>query len=236
MTKERLETGDIMKQAIIYCRFSPRPNADECESNKHQRHRCETYCIFRRYDVIHIFEDVSVSGRKRNRPQLNAAIAALEPGMVLVVDRNDRLARDMLVALTIHHEVEQLRCTIEFADGSPMRNTPEGKLFSNLLSAFAQFERERFAIRTKDGMARKKAEGVWCGRPPYGWRKIKGQNELVKDEGEQRVLSEIVYRNSKGYSSGAIVAYLHGILVTCRGRPWSARTIRRILARKNKVA
>jgi DNA invertase Pin-like site-specific DNA recombinase len=228
----------VVKRAVIYCRFSPRPDADECDSNLGQEVRCKAYCDGKRYEYNpdYIFKDSAVSGGKRNRPGLDAAIAALQPGMVLVIDRNDRLARDMLVALTIHHEVEQLGCTIEFADGSPLRNTPEGKLFSNLLSAFAQFERERFALRTKDGMARKKAEGVWCGRPPIGWRKTKGSEKLTADKYEQKAISMAQHMHHLGFSSEAIAIDVQGECGPCRGKPWSARTIRRILARKPIVA
>jgi DNA invertase Pin-like site-specific DNA recombinase len=166
---------------------------------------------------------------------LQVALGLLENGMVLVVDRNDRLARDMLVALTIHHEVESKGCTIEFADGSPLRCTPEGRLFQNILASFAQFEREKFSERTKSGLAKKKRDGVWCGRPPIGYRKVKGKDELEEDVKEQQAIRYIM-RNCH-HASNCIASDLNKYYLPCRKKPWSARTVRRIIAReKSKVS
>lgn len=222
------------KSAIIYCRFSPRPNAKECESNKHQRTRCNNYCIFRKYDVIHTFEDIAVSGKTIDRPQLTAAISALQPGMVLIVDTRDRLARDMLVSLTIHQQVKERGATIEIADGSPSRETPEGNLMANILDAFAQYDRERFARRTKAGLARKRKDGVYLGKPPIGWRLDEATKRLVADDGEQRVIKDVLYRSGLGATSEEITGYVTSLWGTCRGKPWSARTIRRIIAREKE--
>jgi site-specific DNA recombinase len=220
-----------MKKSIIYTRFSPRSNAKECDSCEKQEERCIAYCNSKGYVELAVFSDKNVSGGTIDRPQLRLALDALQPGMVLVVDRNDRLARDMLVALTIHQEVEKKGCTIEFADGSPLRTTPEGKLFQNILAAFANFEREKFAERTKAGMARKKEQGIWCGRPPFGWTKIKGEGKLVENTSELGVIMEIISLSKRGFSSMDIANRLTSNFVYCRGRPWSERTIRRILAR-----
>ncbi len=228
-----METKTIIKSAIIYTRFSPRPNAAECDSNEHQEARCVNYCLSRGYHGGVVFSDRSVSGKTANRPALNAAIQAIKPGMVLVVDRNDRLARDLLVALTIHHEVEQRGGTIEFADGSPLRTTPEGKLFQNLMAAFANYEREKFSERTKAGLARKKASGVWCGRPPIGWKKMKGQDALIVDEDEMECIREIFRCSSCGHTSATIADHLNAVAGLIRCKRWSARTIRKILTRKS---
>ena len=225
-----------MKKSIIYTRFSPRSNAKECDSCEKQEERCITYCNSKEYVELAVFSDKNVSGGTIDRPKLRLALDALQPGMVLVVDRNDRLARDMLVALTIYQEVELKGCTIEFADGSPLRCTPEGKLFQNILAAFANFEREKFAERTKVGMARKKEQGVWCGRPPIGWRKIKGQDKLVENEPEQLMIESLLARHNDGMKSQEIADSLNRLYHCVRGRHWSARTVRRILAKNSKVS
>jgi len=228
-----------MTQAILYARFSPRPDQDESKSNEKQIALCRVYCSRMNYEIADEYSDKAVSGKTLHRPGLSKALFSLRPGMVLVVSHNDRLARDLLVALTIRQQVKDAGCTIEFADGSPTTETAEGTLLQDILAAFSSYERERIALRTKDGMARKKAAGVWCGRPPYGWRKIKGQNELVKDEVEQEAIRLIQHESSLGFSSDWIADFLNAPendVPACRGKPWSARSIRRILARKSPVA
>ena len=234
-----------MKQAIIYCRFSPRPDAKESKSNEKQGERCRKYCKRRGYKILGegidnrfgIFSDKAISGKTLGRPGLTAAINYLEPGMVLVVDTRDRLARDMLVSLTIHQQVREKGATIEIADGSPSRETPEGNLMANILDAFAQYERESFARRTKAGLAKKKKEGVWLGKPPIGWKLDGETKQLMKCPEEQKAIEYILNMDKYGDKSSKIADILNhkmGFLLSCRGKPWSARTIRKIIAREKQ--
>lgn len=223
-----------MKQAVLYARFSPRPKKKDCNSNEKQEERCQAYCHQRKYTIISFHADKAVSGKTLNRPGLTAAISALQPGMILVVDSRDRLARDMLVSLTIHQQVKERGATIEMADGSPSRETPEGNLMANVLDAFAQYDRERFARRTRAGLARKKKDGVWLGKPPIGWKFNKETKKLQADREEQLVIGCIIESHLKGCQSPWIAKYLNENWGTCRGKPWSARTVRRVIAREKK--
>ncbi|KKM73496.1 hypothetical protein LCGC14_1409920 [marine sediment metagenome] len=220
--------------AIIYTRFSPRPNATECTSCEKQEERCKAYCASKKYTWTHAFLDRKVSGSILNRPGLQAALAALKPGMVLVVDSSDRLARDMLVNLTIRHEVEKAGATIEYADGSPTESTPEGVLFQNILAAFAAYERDRIRLRTKNGLAKKRKNGErTTGKIPIGWR-LDPENEkrLIVDRRERKAIISACEMHANGYSSGNIAHSLDILYdMGCRGKPWSPRTIRKLIKR-----
>jgi site-specific DNA recombinase len=218
----------VSKQAIIYCRFSPRPDADESKSNEKQEERCCAFCARQGHEIARVFKDRAITGKLLDRPELQKAIDSLEPGMVFVVDTGDRLARDMLVALTLHHQIEKRGATVETADGSPTRTTPEGRLFTNILAAFAQYERERFARRTKAGLAKKKANGEWLGRPPLGYQVI--SKRLVENQVEQMAIRQIRIYGEAGQPSQWIAWKINEQLGPCRGKPWSARTVRKILA------
>ncbi len=226
----------MIKQAIIYCRFSPRPDADACKSNEGQSLRCQRYCESKGMYQNPEFYDRGVSGKTSDRPGLNAAIKVLKPGMILVVDTRDRLARDMLVSLTIHQRVKEKGATIEIADGSPSRETPEGNLMANILDAFAQYERERFARRTKAGLAKKKKNGDWLGKPPIGWEYNKKTKKLIKCPEEQWAIESVLFWHKAHDIGSEMIAgrlnwkYPNG----CRGKPWSARTVRKIIAREKK--
>ncbi len=220
-----------MKKAIIYCRFSPRPNADECKSNEKQAERCHAYCRVKGYYVADERQDNAISGALLARPGLTEAIEALEPGMILVVDSVDRLARDMLVNLTIRHQIDKAGATVEFADGSPNEDTPEGKLFSHILAAFAAYERDRIAARTSAGLKRKQDNGEYLGKPPVGYRVV--DRQLVEDKQEQNAITRAIEMSSRGATSGEIARFLTYLLGNFRGKPWSARTIRKIIREKS---
>jgi len=222
-----------MAIAITYARFSPRPNAEECDSIEKQEERCLAYCRQRVYKVVDTFEDPDTSGGVLDRPGLSAAIRAIENfkgEVVLVVDATDRLARDMLVNLTIQHEVERAGGRIEFANGTPVAETPEGRLFSNILAAFAAYERDRIRHATSRGMKRRQANGEWFGKPPVGWRRDPGNSKkLIKCPTEQAALGIMKYQAGLGRTSEEIRAMLQESCGNFRGKPWSARTVRRII-------
>lgn len=219
-----------MKQAIIYCRFSPRPNAEECTSNEHQERRCREYCRRKGYHVVRVFQDDAVSGGVLDRPKLSEAIDSLHAGHVLVVDNSDRLARDMLVSLTIRHQVDRAGAKVEFADGSPDSTTAEGELMQNILAAFAAYERRRIRERTAAGLARKQAAGEWLGRPPIGFRLDRNTRSLVEDEKEQHAIEWIAGYAMKGLPATKIAALVTREFGPCRGKPWTAKTVRKIVA------
>ncbi len=221
-----------MKQAIISTRFSPRPNADECLSCERQEERCQAFCKSSGYAVKAVEHDRCASGGGLNRPGLAAAINALKSGDVLVVDCSDRLARDMLTSLTIRHEVERQGATIEYADGSPVDTTPEGELFQNMLAAFAAYERARIRARLKRWAAKKKAKGEWMGKPPVGWMIDPDDSaQLIENSTERQAITRACDLKQDGYPSIVIANILSEEFGPCRGRPWSDRTVRRLVKR-----
>jgi len=220
-----------MKQAVIYTRFSPRPDADTSKSCEQQEGRCIAYCKKMGHEIWEYFPDKNVSGKTLCRPALKAMLESLKPGMVVVVDTGDRLARDMLVELTIIHQIERAGCTIEYADGSPSRTTPESRLFRGILAAFAQYERERYAARTKAGLKKKRERGEWQGKPPIGWQYDKASKRLVENPLEQAAIIFIKQEAKLGKNSNEIAEFINAHYSSkIRGKPWSARTIRKILA------
>jgi len=224
-----------MPAAVIYTRFSPRPNAEECDSCEKQEERCRAYCEHKGYRVVGVHSDEAVTGGVFERPALAAAIDSLgacEGGPVLVVDAVDRLARDMLVNLTIRYQVEKAGGRIEYANGTPTSTTPEGKLFSHILAAFAAYERDRVRYATSRGMKRRQANGEWFGRPPVGWmRDPEDSKKLLRCEQEQKALEKIRELSRVGHPSHKIAELLTEEFGQFRGNPWSARTVRKIVAR-----
>ncbi len=219
-----------MKPAIIYTRFSPRPNAKDCDSCEKQEERCREYLANGEWedDEIIVFSDKKVSGGTLERPGLNMAIEALRPGYILAIDSSSRLARDSLIYHILAHRIETAGGIIEFADGSPPATTPEGKLFRTMLVAFDAFERDRIRLRTKQGLAKKKAAGQWLGKPPIGYRVDPDTKALVEDEKEQAAMRTAQRLRAQGYSFKGIAICLTS-RGNFRGKLWSASTIRKIL-------
>jgi len=219
-----------MPDALIYCRFSPRPDADTSTSNERQEERCRAFCLAHEYDVVGVWEDRNLSGGTIKRPGLQQAIASLSDGMVLVVDTSDRLARDMMVYLTIQRVVNEAGAQIAFADGTPPDSTPEGELVCGMLALFAQYQRKIIRKKTKAGLARKRDKGIYLGKCPIGYKRQGGK--LVEDEEEQSHINKIMALSCNNVPIADIVLYCKAFFGTIRGKLWQERTIRRIIKRE----
>lgn len=111
-------------------------------------------------------ETISGKVKASERPVWVRLIDRLESGDELVVLKLDRLGRDNIdVQQTIAMLIEKgvhVRCLdLPVQDLS----SSEGQLMLQMFSAFAEFERNRIAERTREGIERAKAEGKKLGRP-----------------------------------------------------------------------
>lgn len=110
-----------------------------------------------------IFQE-EASGAKSDRPELALALAALKPGDVLTVWKLDRLSRslrDLLFTLEAIATAEAgFRSLTEAVDTT----TPAGRLMTQTLGAFAEFERAMIRERTMNGLAHARKAGKHIGR------------------------------------------------------------------------
>lgn len=199
-----------------------------------QAEKIEKFCAANGLELVRHWDDMGVSGtcewmnREGFAGMLEAAAAA---GVTaIVVERIDRIARDLLVGEFILRELrarglqlfaaDQGLVDVVNADGDPTRT-----LIRQILSALSQWERSMIVSKLAAARARKKAETGRCeGQKPYG--------ELP---GERETLQLIRDGRRRGLSFGAIADYLHYdcAKLTRGGKPWTAKRVARIL--ENKV-
>lgn len=139
-----------------------------------------------------IYEDRGVSGSHLERPGLQKLLADLCDGRidVVVINRLDRLTRHLgdlqkLMELFEHHGVALVSVT-QSLDTTDLH----GRLALNLLTSFAQFERELIGERSREKRAATRRQGVWYGNaPPLGYYLVR--QHLVVDPNEAEVVRQI---------------------------------------------
>lgn len=154
-------------RAIGYARVSTQEQASDGAGLSAQAHAIEAYCFNKEWPAPVMTRDVCSGGTPwKDRNGLRAAIAAIERGEadVLVVAKLDRLSRSTLDFATLLERSRRKKWPIVLLDFGLDMTTPVGEMVANILAAVAQFERRRIGERTKEGLARKKAEGVVLGR------------------------------------------------------------------------
>ena len=114
----------------------------------------------------HIFKD-KASGAKAERPGLDACLAALKPGDVLIVWRLDRLGRSLKHLIeTVEHLQAHGVGLRSLQDGVMDTTSASGQLIFSMFSALAQFERNLISERTRAGLAATRKRGRSGGRKP----------------------------------------------------------------------
>lgn len=117
--------------------------------------------------VNKVFED-KLSGKDRNRPQLDLALAFCREGDTLVVHSMDRLARNLVDLCTMVKELTDKGVAIEFVKErltfAAGKSDPFATLQMQMLGSFAQFERSMILERQREGIAIAKQAGKYKGR------------------------------------------------------------------------
>ena len=134
-----------------------------------------------------VFED-RISGAEFSRAGLDQALAALEPGSVLVVWKLDRLGRSMLETVKIVLDLDRRGIGFRSLTESFDTKTALGRGVLALLAAVAEDERDRLRERTRAGMGAARRAGKHVGRPPALTReKLDLANRLL-EEGKGRAV------------------------------------------------
>jgi DNA invertase Pin-like site-specific DNA recombinase len=216
--------GAIVR-AALYARFSsdmqnPRSNADQLVLDR-------DHCSRNGWTVVAEFSDAAISGASMlNRPSLQDLMRRAEAGEfdVVVTESLDRLARNQASIATIFQELQFLGVRIvTLADGevSEMHIGLKGTMAALFLRDLAQKVRRGHIGRVREGRAP-------AGRPPYGYRAVKGgePGARIIYEPEAAIVRRIHEWYRAGVGANAIAAALNAEGVQGPGGgPWTRGAI-----------
>jgi len=113
-----------------------------------------------------IYQD-QASGKKEDRPGLEACLKTLRPGDELIVWKLDRLGRNLSHLVNTIQDLSKRQVSFKVITGqgaSIDTSTASGKLIFGIFAALAEFERELIRERTLAGLASARARGREGGR------------------------------------------------------------------------
>ena len=93
------------------------------------------------------------TGTKADRPKFKELLSKLESGDTLVVTKLDRFARSTVDAIHTVRELFEKGVKVHVLNMGLIEDTPTGRLVFNVMSAFAEFERDMIVERTQEGKA-----------------------------------------------------------------------------------
>lgn len=195
-----------------------------------QRESILAYAAGNGFEIQQEFFDAGVTGTKDafDRPALTDLFAALRANgtRVILVERSDRMARDLMVGEIIYSECRSLGVRVIETEGGTELTVESGEptkvLIRQILGAVAQFEKSVIVQKLRAARLRKRHENGHCeGIKPFGDKPGEKQTcdriRSLKSDG--KTISEIVQMaNSEG-------------LKTRYGGQWHRTSVNRVLKR-----
>lgn len=204
--------------ALAYVRVSSAVQVEEGASLDAQEATLREEAARRGWDVEIVREEGKSAKSIQSREKLAEALNRLDRGeaQFLLSVRLDRVSRSVADFASLIDRARRKHWGIVLLSPNLDLSDPSGEFVANVLASAAQYERRLISVRTREGMAQRKAEGVSFGR------------EVAADflSTYRRVLS----MSTEGQSLNAIARTLNEEGVpTARGGKWYASTVRAIV-------
>lgn len=129
------------------------------------------------------------TGTRKDRPEFMKLLSKLEPGDTLMITKLDRFARSTEDGIRTIKKLFDKGVKVHVLNMGLIENTPTGRLIFNVLSAFAEFERDMIVERTQEGKAiAKERPDFRDGRPKkFGKKHIDNALDLLETHSYKQV-------------------------------------------------
>ncbi|MGN7965057.1 recombinase family protein [Microbacterium sp. 22179] len=211
--------------ALAYVRVSSLMQVEEGASLDAQESTLREEADRRGWDVEIVREEGKSAKTIKGRDRLTEALERLDHGeaQFLLSVRLDRVSRSVADFASLIERARRKQWGIVLLSPNLDLSDPSGEFVANVLASAAQYERRLISVRTREGMAQRKAEGVTFGREVAA--------EFLATY--RRVLT----MHSGGESMNAIARTLNAEGVpTAKGGKWYASTVRAIVTSETAKA
>lgn len=243
-SRNRQEHGPA--KVFGYARVSTEGQERHGYGQEAQKDAIQRFCASKKWDLVRIFEDPGVSGATAdeedltvNRPGYQEMLASINGHRIkyIVVLNTSRLWRSDLAKAIIQRQLRELDVdvkSIEQPTYSIKKQEPSEYLVSSLFEALDVYKRLEVAVKLRRGRLAKARQGGYAGgRPPFGYRALRGSKTLQIDESEVKVVIAVFKLQKRGLSGSGIAKSLNQDGIRTReGREWTHKQVLRILSRR----
>ncbi len=205
-----------------------------------QRQAVAAYVIQAGGDVVAEFQEVE-SGKRADRPQLAAALAACRTRRaVLVIAKLDRLARNARFLLSVVEGSGE--AGVVFCDLPTLPAGPVGKFMLTQMAAVAELEAGLISQRTRAALAVAKARGVRLGNPSpspataemaAAARQARSRQVVARAADVLAIVRQVQAEGASSFRAIAAKLHAHGVRTPTGKEQWSAAQVRRLLHTAN---
>lgn len=215
-----------MTKCFAYLRVSSIGQTDG-DGFPRQLEACQKYAQANDLEIVEVFrESITGTSDLEARPALGELLAALEENGVktVVIEKLDRLARDLLVQENIIRDMQKFGYTLHSSmEPDLCSNDPSRVLMRQIFGAIAQYDKTMIVIKTRAARERIRREKGKCeGRTAFGTR-----------QGESETLDLMMQMGKDGIGPVIIAEKLNSLGHKTRmGGHWHGGTVANILSRQ----
>jgi DNA invertase Pin-like site-specific DNA recombinase len=156
---------------------------------ENQRYEINKFCQRERM-VIDGWIEETISGTKSyNKRQLGVLLKRVQKGDLIICAELSRLGRNLFMIMEILNICMTKECRVwTIKDNYRLGDDIQSKVLAFAFGLSAEIERNLISQRTKEALARKKAEGIILGRP----KGCKNSPDKYKLSGKEVLISELL--------------------------------------------
>lgn len=154
---------------------------------ENQRYEINNFCN-KENIVVDGWIEETISGTKNyDKRKLGELLEKVQKDDVIVCSELSRLGRNLFMIMEILNHCMERECKVwTIKDNYRLGDDIQSKVLAFAFGLAAEIERDLIAQRTKEALARKKAEGVILGRP------VGRKSATVKLSGKEEIIRELI--------------------------------------------
>lgn len=170
----------------------------DTQTVENQRYEIKRFCKKNTMEVEKWIEETISGAKSVHDRKLGRLLKRMKKGDILICSELSRLGRNLFMIMGILNECMNREIQIwTIKDNYRLGSDINSKVLAFAFGLSAEIERNLISQRTKDALARKKAEGVILGRPKGSKAKVKkltGKEQKIKQMMDNKVSKSAMAR------------------------------------------
>lgn len=154
------------------------------QNQENQQYEIETFTTKNNIKINKWIKETISSQKKLEDRKLNNLLKKLKQGDILITSEISRLGRNLMQIMSILHHCMKINCQVwTIKDNYRLGTDLQSKVLAFAFGLSAEIERNLISQRTKQSLARLRAENKQLGRPKgstHNYSKLADKDNLIK--------------------------------------------------------